>query len=87
MKKEVALNKIHEALALLEESFREEIDAFNTFYADIETLKKITSVQDEKIACLEAENHTQEQKIIYLENKLDKQQEKNERIVRILMED
>lgn len=87
MKKEVALNKIHEALALLEESFREEVEIFNTIYADIKTLKNITSAQDERIACLEVENHTQEQKIIYLENKLDKQQEKNERIARILMED
>ena len=40
MKKEVALNKIHEALALLEESFREEVEVFNTIYADIKTLKK-----------------------------------------------
>ena len=87
MKKEVALNKIHEALALLEESFREEVEVFNTIYEDIKTLKNITSAQDERITCLEVENHNQEQKIIYLENKLDKQQEKNERIARILMED
>ncbi len=87
MKKEIALNKIHEALALLEEAFKEENEIFNTVYTDIEKLKEITNAQEEKINYLEEETQDQQQRIIYLENKNRIQEEKHKQIARILMGD
>ena len=86
-KKTEALIKMNEAIAYLSEAFIEEDQIFNQIYEELQNVIAWGKEQDDKIYNLEKQAENYECRISVLETDLYKQQEKNKKIARILMED
>lgn len=86
-RKTEALIKMNEAIAYLSEAFIEEDQILNQIHDELQNIIAWGKEQDDKIYKLEKQAENYQCRISMLEVDLHKQQEKNERIARILMED
>ena len=86
-RKTEALIKMNEAIAYLSEAFIEEDQILNQIHDELQNIIAWGKEQDDKIYKLEKQTENYQFRISILEADLYKQQEKNERIARILMED
>ena len=86
-RKTEALIKMNEAIAYLSEVFIEEDQILNQIHDELQNIIAWSKEQNDKIYKLEKQSENYQCRISILEADLYKQQEKNERIARILMED